>query len=106
MMLHDRNDTHLDDNPGNYNKYFAIIHIQTDTCCYAGILFLSGKASIVTFRLAVRSKAKLCFYFIANFTAVGQSVNERKIEFRENFLKPPAESDVRGYKLDDLRLSI
>lgn len=69
MMLHDRNDTHLDDNPRNYNKYFAIIHIQTDTCCNAGILFLSGKASIVTFRLAVRSKAKLCFYFIANLNA-------------------------------------
>ena len=69
MMPHDRNDTHLDDNPRNYNKYFAIIHIQTDTCCNAGILFLSGKASIVTFRLAVRSKAKLCFYFIANLNA-------------------------------------
>ena len=83
-----------------------------EVCCIAGILFLSGQrinrrdTSIVTFRLAVRSKAKLCFYFIANFTAVGQSVNERKIEFRENFLKSPAESDVRGCKLDDLRLSI
>ena len=69
MMLHDRNDTHYDDNPRNYNKYFAIIHIQTDTCCNAGILFSSGKVSIVTFRLAVRSKAKLCFYFIAILNA-------------------------------------
>ena len=100
MMPHDRNDTHLDDNPGNYNKYFAIIHIQTDTCCNAGILFLSGKASIVTFRLAVEIKSKTMFLFYCEFKCwPGQSVNERKIEFRENFLKAPAESDVRGYTL-------
>ena len=27
----DRNETHLDDNPGNYNKYFAIIHTNVVT---------------------------------------------------------------------------
>ena len=31
MMRHDRNETHLDDNPGNYNKYFAIIHTNVVT---------------------------------------------------------------------------
>ena len=31
MMRHDRNETHLDDNPGNYNKYFAIIHTDVVT---------------------------------------------------------------------------
>ena len=31
MMRHDRNETHLDDKPGNYNKYFAIIHTDVVT---------------------------------------------------------------------------